>query len=401
VVFGYVGQVGDVTGAARDRYRSAEYQTICWDELTAHFSDDYEFLFSRLRKRVCPKHKVIKGEPNYVAGCWWCDKYKNLPLRVRSASNPGGIGHIWVKDRFLIKETSDAETGEKKYIGMHPERPYIPAFVWDNPYIDQASYLDSLDHLDSVTREQLKKGDWGVSQDSRFKKNWFRYYSVRGNTYVLGRDGRGPHSELQRVFACVDPAGSAKEGPDDDKRFKKQPSWTVIAVFGLTYDYHLLVLDVRRFRKEVPDILPEMRDVYRQWRPQKFRIEAAGLGKGVFQLAQKYGLPVEPIHPHHDKIVRSTDAQVRMEQGRIWFPQPPGPSWLEKWEAEFLTWTGHPQETDDQIDVLSYAAMDVSWEAAAVERSEDEVLGYTTQDLPSIVFSGRHFGAMPQLPYYG
>lgn len=396
VVFGYIGQAGEVTGATKERYRSAEFQYIAFDELTQMFQDDYEYLFSRLRKRVCPKHKVKNGKPNYIDGCWWCNIYKNLPLRMRSASNPGGLGHQWVKDRFGIREIV-AEDGSKRFIGTNPDRPYIPAFVWDNDYIDQEAYVESLHKLDPVTREQLLRGDWGVSADSRFKKTWLRYYSRRGSNYVLGREGRGPVIErFQRVFTTVDPAGSMKEGPGDTDRFRIQESFTVIMTFGLTYDYHLLVLDVRRFRKEIPEILDELRDVYRTWRPQKIVIEGSGLGRGAYQLAQKYGFPVEPVFPHADKLVRATDAMVRMEQGRIWFPEPPGPQWLERLEAEVFTWTAHPRETDDQIDALAYGAMDVSWEAAAVERLTDFDTwdGVPDPDLPAVVFSGRHYGAM-------
>lgn len=379
LVFGYIGQEG-----VRHRYQSAEFQTICFDELTQHDQADFEYMFSRRRKRVCPKHRLKRGvdkegnpimEPNYVDGCWWCTVYKNLPLRTRSASNPGGVGHQWVKDRYGIREVVD-ENGNKRFIGTNPDRPYIPAFVYDNIYIDQESYIEGLNKLDPITREQLKKGDWSVSVDARFKKSWVRYYSIRGETYFLGRNGSGtPVKHFQRVFASVDPAGSAKEGPDDHKRYRypSQHSWTVIMTFGLTADYHLLILDVRRFNAEIPEILDQLKDVMRRWRPQKFIVEGSGLGRGVYQLALKYGLPVEPVFPHADKLVRATDAMLRMEQGRIWLPEPPGPPWLEPLEAELFTWSAHPYETDDQVDALSYGAMDVSWEAAAAERNE--VLG--------------------------
>jgi predicted phage terminase large subunit-like protein len=396
VVFGYIGQEG-----VQQRYRSAEFQYIAFDELTEHFEEDYLFMFSRMRKRVCPTHRLKNGKANYVKGCHFCETQQRLPLRMRTASNPGGRGHAWVKDRFGIRETI-APDGSKRFLGTIHDRPYIPAFVWDNEHIDQEGYMGSLQKLDPVTREQLLRGDWSVSDDSRFKKSWVRYYSRRGNSYVLGRDGKGKVVEnFQRVFSTVDPAGSTREGPGDTKRIvNRDPSWSVIMTFGLTYDYHLLILDVRRFRAEIPDILPVLRDVYKTWRPQKFIVEGSGLGRGVFQLAQKHGFPVEPIFPHADKIVRSTDAQVRMEQGRIWLPEPPGDLWVETFENELFTWTGHPHQTDDQIDALAYGAMDVSWEAAAAERGEIfEELGYADPDVPAVVFSGRHFRAVPNLTY--
>lgn len=55
----------------RENYQSAGYNYIAFDELTQFREEDYRFLFSRLRK---PEESVI-------------------PSRMRSASNPGSVGH--------------------------------------------------------------------------------------------------------------------------------------------------------------------------------------------------------------------------------------------------------------------------------------------------------------------
>ena len=132
-------------------------------------------------------------------------------------------------------------------------------------------------------------------------------------------------------------------------------------------DYNLVWLDMRRFRKEIPDILQEVRTVYKKWHPQYFVCESSGLGKGAYQMLLKCGLPVKPVHPHYDKLVRATDAMNRMQQGKIWLPQTAG--WLADCEKELFTWTAHPHQSDDIIDTLAYAAKEVSWEAAHEERS--------------------------------
>ncbi len=69
---------------SRDKYRygSSEYQYIGFDELTEFPEEDYLFLFSRLRKTTDI----------------------DVPLRMRSASNPGNLGHHWVKNRFIPDE---------------------------------------------------------------------------------------------------------------------------------------------------------------------------------------------------------------------------------------------------------------------------------------------------------
>lgn len=117
--FGYLD-----TDRDRFRYASAEFQFIGFDELTQFPEQWYRFLFSRLRRR----------------------KGVDVPLRMRAATNPGGLGHEWVRRRF-INPGSD-------------ERPFIPAKLDDNPSLDAAEYRLALSELDSTTRRQLEDGLW-------------------------------------------------------------------------------------------------------------------------------------------------------------------------------------------------------------------------------------------------
>lgn len=356
--FGYIG-----TGDARSRYKSAEYQMIGFDELTTFTEEDYLFMFSRLRRITCPEHKQ-----EIDAQCYRCQSSAMVPLRMRSASNPGDIGHRFVKERFCIEPR--VINGVTRYVGGNPARPYIAANFMDNPHVDHASYKENLEQMDPISRERFMNGDWGVSQDSRFKMGWFRRYSVRGDHYVLGIDGRGPmcHRDEMQVFFTVDPAASSKEGPGDNKRFQVEQSWTVIAVWGLTPDYHLLLLEIIRIRVEIPEVVKAVVAAARKWKPNRIGMEATGVGKGAFQMVARTGLPVFPINPHSDKLVRSTEGQIRAEQGKIWLPQLPGPGWLPAFEGEVSTWTGDPGEQDNQIDTLSYAAKMVTWEAIGADQ---------------------------------
>lgn len=129
LTFGYLQTAND-----KYRYQSAAFQFIGFDELTQFEETSYSYLFSRLRR---PEGSVI-------------------PLRMRAASNPGGIGHAWVRSRFV-------DSGK-----------FIPATFNENPYLDHASYEASLNMLDSVTRSQLKDGNWTVENGILFKREWFK-----------------------------------------------------------------------------------------------------------------------------------------------------------------------------------------------------------------------------------
>ena len=84
-----------------------------------------------------------------------------LAVRMRSASNPGGLGHEWVRARFVDRDR-DAEC------------VFIPARLDDNPHLDQEGYRRSLERLDPVTRAQLLEGDWQVRPEgAMFRREWF------------------------------------------------------------------------------------------------------------------------------------------------------------------------------------------------------------------------------------
>lgn len=148
--FGYLD-----TDKDRFRYQGAELQFLAFDELTQFPEQWYRYLLSRLRR--------AKGS--------------EVPIRVRSATNPGGIGHEWVKRRFIEGDGT---------------RAFIPAALTDNPHLDADEYRQALAQLDPTTRRQLLEGIW--MRDS----NGLVYQHTEANViseppekidyYVLGLD---------------------------------------------------------------------------------------------------------------------------------------------------------------------------------------------------------------------
>ena len=387
--FGYLD-----TELHKFRYQGAEFQFIGFDEVTQFYEDDFLYLRSRLRKTRCPYHAghvedgvnvPLPDDPD----CQTCREYAALsrvPLRFRSATNPGGMGHLWVKKRFDIGAIVDGHdrkgkpihrtgtNGKPVYVGRNPKRPFVPALVQANPYLDQAEYIESLKELDPVTREQLLNGDWSISADGRFRRAWIRYYSNNGPYIILGqgRTGQPFHRNKCHIFTICDTASSSREGPGDHQVFRGSPSWTVIATWALTPNNHLCLLDVRRFRDEIPEIYKAIKRNHKQWSPDFIGMEYTSQSIHLYQMLSNAGLPMKPVSPRsQDKLTRAVPATNRMEQGRIWFPETA--PWLEDWEAEIFTWTAHPHEQDDQVDVLAYACIYVS-DFVAGSYGEDSVI---------------------------
>lgn len=372
--FGYLGDY-----RVEERYQGAEYQYVGIDE-AGHFENDQapRYLFSRLRKKVCPKHKLKKdpksGEmvPNYTKGCMYCEVYQSLPVRFRMTCNPGGPGHLWIKNRYKIEKqlydyvdpVTKETTKRIRWVGKDPNRPFVPSTLLDNEYIDQRSYATSLKELDEVRKLQLLHGDWDASPDSRFKLQDARFYKSVGDYFVI--NGRGIYyKDLKKVFMTADSAATSKEGMIDQDTTRNAPSYTVYSVWGLTHEYQLLWLYMKRMRAEIPECVKALVDIYRIWKPAYVKMETNGLGIGPAQLAAMYGLNVVGNPKSRDKIQNSTNAQLRMRNNRIWFPEEA--PWLKECIDEVFSWTGHPGMSDDIVDTLSDACNDVTWEGQGLD----------------------------------
>src|SRR5947199_9291395 len=92
---------------------------------------------------------------------------------MRAASNPGGIGRLWVKQRFI----DGAEPEDKHRRKWRKEgRVYIPSSISDNPHLDGEAYRHSLSHLPPVDRERLMNGDWDVQEKALIEAGYLRYF---------------------------------------------------------------------------------------------------------------------------------------------------------------------------------------------------------------------------------
>ncbi len=155
IEFGYCAAKADVF-----RYQGAEYDVIRFDELTHFTEEQYTYLISRVR-----------GVNPY-------------PKMVKSSTNPGGIGHNWVKHRFIEgvepeKIYIDKETGVK--------RLFIPSFVQDNTFLMNADpdYVNRLKLLPENERKALLYGEWDIFDGQVFAE-W-------KNSHFGSKTGRWSH----------------------------------------------------------------------------------------------------------------------------------------------------------------------------------------------------------------
>lgn len=146
----YFGSMQHVS--SRTDYQGKRFDFIAFDELTHFTWDEYSYMFSRNRPSKNPKSPI-------KTRCY-----------IRASTNPGGIGHGWVKQRFIdaappettICEEVDVRTPEGDVKTIVRDRIFIPATVFDNKILleENPDYLGSLALLPEKERNALLYGDW-------------------------------------------------------------------------------------------------------------------------------------------------------------------------------------------------------------------------------------------------
>lgn len=137
------------------KYQGVEINILLIDELT-HFS---EFIYKFLRSRV------------RLGGLKVPEKFKGKFPMILTSSNPGGVGHSFVKKMFIdncepfqIREMSPDDGGML--------RQFIPAKLADNPTMTENDplYSQKLLGLGGSLAKAMLEGDWNAIEGAYFDK---------------------------------------------------------------------------------------------------------------------------------------------------------------------------------------------------------------------------------------
>ena len=144
-------------------YQGAEIHGLGIDELT-HFSEKiYKFLRGR-----CRLGDLNIPEPAKKF-------FHSLPL-ILCGSNPGNLGHNWVKRTFIdVQPFTQISRMVKQEGGML--RQYVPALLSDNPTLieNDPDYIDRLEGLGNPDLvEAMKNGNWDITSGGAIDDLWRR-----------------------------------------------------------------------------------------------------------------------------------------------------------------------------------------------------------------------------------
>ena len=158
----------------RFKYQGRAYDYIAFDELTHFTQDEYLYLLSR----------------NRASG-------PGTRVYLRASANQGGIGHGWVKARFLtpappmqtIWEDVQVRTPDGAVHTARRSRIFVPSTVFDNQILLQndPAYAARLAALPDADRRALLYGDWDAFAGQVFSE-WRAdpaHYADRRYTHVV------------------------------------------------------------------------------------------------------------------------------------------------------------------------------------------------------------------------
>ena len=129
IVIGGFKDDNDVT-----KYQGIEYDGLVLEEATHISGDKYERLLGSVRT----------SKPNWVP-------------RVYLSSNPGGLGHLFFRQRFVDPEKNRTQTFTRRYFSSY----------LDNPFIDDG-YKRYLEGLTGDLARAWRDGDWDIFEGQAF-----------------------------------------------------------------------------------------------------------------------------------------------------------------------------------------------------------------------------------------
>ncbi len=184
IIFGSLAHDKD-----KHNYQGQAYDFIAFDEMTHFTWSEYSYLSSRNRANG-------PGTRCYMRG----------------TANPGGVGHGWVKERFITAAppmTTIWDDTEVQFPDGHTERRrrsrvFVPSKVFDNPALleNDPDYLARLADRPAAERDALLYGNWDSFSGQVFTewRNDPAHYGDRLWTHVIEPFEPDPHWTYFRSF---------------------------------------------------------------------------------------------------------------------------------------------------------------------------------------------------------
>lgn len=337
-------------------HQGAEYGVVAFEELTEFLKDQYEFLLGRLR---APADGI---RPHAV-----------------STTNPGGVGHTWVKRRFIAPKAvdlpEDRDDPPAPYEVWRPaatadvpepgSRVFVPATIEDNPALlrRDPKYRQRLRSALSNRglRAALEHGDWDAIdavEGALWQQDWLDE----------GRLKRLRPIDVARTVVAVDPSDGMEQGSDEYG----------VSVASRLYDGSGVVTNSAGWFGSPRELAKRTIALYHDVRADALVIERNHGGKWlpeVFRAVDPY-VNIQTVWASENKKTRADPVAALFE------PDPDHRLTYrarllghhEELEDELTTFTGEPGEVSpNRLDAMVWAihALLIQYGAEGVGRMDD------------------------------
>ena len=241
IIFGSLNHTQD-----KINYQGKAYDFIGFDELTHFTLEEYMYLYSRNRPNG-PGTRVY----------------------LRATTNPGGIGHGWVKERFItpappmtpMETEVEVIKPDGKKVKMKRSRIFVPATVFDNQKLleNDPNYLANLAMMPEAEKNALLYGSWDSFDGQVFTewKNDPKHYDDQRWTHVISPFPIPKDWRIYRGFdfGYAKPFSVGWYAVDHDGRLyriKEFYGCTGTPNIGIKYEPRMIAEEIRRIEEDDP-----------------------------------------------------------------------------------------------------------------------------------------------------
>jgi predicted phage terminase large subunit-like protein len=129
-------------------------------------------------------------------------------------------------------------------------------------------------------------------------------------------------------------------------------TWGVFDMNENPDDVHIILLDAHKERLEFPELKKRAMELYQEWQPDAFIVEAKASGAPLIYELRSMGIPVQEFTPvrGNDKISRINAVADLFASGKIWCPPT---RWAEEVMEEMAAFPN--SDHDDLVDSTTQA----------------------------------------------
>ena len=200
-----------------------------------------------------------------------------------------------------------------------------------------------IEQLEALKAE-LPVGKWSAQYQQQptseegaiIKREWWKEWTK----------GKPPPCDF--VIQSWDTAFLAKETAD----YSACTTWGVF--YGEDGDANIILLDALQERLEFPDLKQRAYDMYKEYEPDAFIVEAKAAGSPLIFELRRIGIPVSEYTPGRgrDKIARVNAVSDLFHSGRVWAPKK---RWAEEVIEQFAAFP--VGDHDDLVDSSTQALL--------------------------------------------